>query len=427
MVRFRPDLSDEPAVRLDGVSLTYERTGEVLSEIDLVLRQGSFTFLTGPSGAGKSSLLKLMYLAHGPTRGGIRLFGQQTYDLKRKQLAAMRRRIGVVFQEFRLLDHLTAFENVALPLRVLGQKPDSYQNEVIDLLRWVGLGERVDAPTPSLSGGEQQRVAIARALINKPDLLIADEPTGNVDPEMGRKILRLFAELNKRVGTTILIATHDLELIREFDAPVLRLSDDGSAERLAVPRDGAAYISAISPQVAGLRVFESSWIQGGVRYLFDPATGQFSDDGLTPKGKFDDMEGFVSREVMVTSHDGTQVPVSILHRADIELNGKNPTIVYGYGSYGITIPAGFRVTPLSLVDRGRAAELEAVVERDLDDLHFQQHLVLQPIDALDVPTLRASTPSNSCVPERSPLYPGVPRLAMFSMLLKSSVRTRDSH
>ena len=225
MSRFRPDLSDEPAVRLDGVSLTYERTGEVLSEIDLILRQGSFTFLTGPSGAGKSSLLKLMYLAHAPSRGVIRLFGQQTHDLKRKQLAALRRRIGVVFQEFRLLNYLTAAENVALPLRVEGRKPDSYRAEVADLLRWVGLGERIDAPTPSLSGGEQQRVAIARALINKPDLLIADEPTGNVDPEMGRKILRLFSELNKRVGTTVLIATHDLELIREFDAPVLRLSN----------------------------------------------------------------------------------------------------------------------------------------------------------------------------------------------------------
>ena len=225
MSRFRPDLGDEPAVRLDGVSLTYDRTGEVLSEIDLVLRQGSFTFLTGPSGAGKSSLLKLLYLAHAPTRGNMRLFGRQTFELKRKQLAAIRRRIGVVFQEFRLLDHLTAFENVALPLRVAGQKQEAYSNEVIDLLRWVGLGERVDAPIPSLSGGEQQRVAIARALINKPDLLIADEPTGNVDPEMGRKILRLFAELNKRVGTTILIATHDLELLREFDSPVLRLSN----------------------------------------------------------------------------------------------------------------------------------------------------------------------------------------------------------
>ena len=225
MSRFRPDLSDEPAVRLDGVTLSYDRTGEVLSEIDLVLRQGSFTFLTGPSGDGKSAVLKLMYLAHAQTRGSVRLFGRQTFEWKRKQLAAIRRRIGVVFQEFRLLDHLTAFENVALPLRVAGQKPDSYSNEVIDLLRWVGLGERVDAPIPSLSGGEQQRVAIARSLINKPDLLIADEPTGNVDPEMGAKIMRLFAELNKRVGTTILIATHDLELIREFEAPVLRLSN----------------------------------------------------------------------------------------------------------------------------------------------------------------------------------------------------------
>ncbi|MEM1146429.1 MAG: cell division ATP-binding protein FtsE [Pseudomonadota bacterium] len=225
MSQLRPDFSDEPAVRLDGVSLAYERTGEVLTEIDLNLRQGSFTFLTGPSGAGKSSLLKLMYLAHEPTRGAIRLFGRQTHEMKRKQLAALRRRIGVVFQEFRLLEHLSAFENVALPLRVAGQKTGQYQNEVIDLLRWVGLGERVDALTPSLSGGEQQRVAIARALINKPDLLIADEPTGNVDPEMGRKILRLFAELNKRVGTTILIATHDLSLIREFDVPVLRLSN----------------------------------------------------------------------------------------------------------------------------------------------------------------------------------------------------------
>jgi len=225
MSRYRPDLSDEPAVRLDGVSLRYDRTGEVLSEIDLVLKRGSFTFLTGPSGAGKSWLLKLMYLAHAPTKGVIRLFGQQTLDLKRKQLAALRRRVGVVFQEFRLLNHLTAFENVALPLRVEGRKVETYRDEVVDLLRWVGLGERVDAPTPSLSGGEQQRVAIARALINKPELLIADEPTGNVDPEMGSKIMRLFAELNKRVGTTILIATHDLELIREFDAPVMRLSN----------------------------------------------------------------------------------------------------------------------------------------------------------------------------------------------------------
>ncbi|WOR14627.1 cell division ATP-binding protein FtsE [Hyphomonas sp. FCG-A18] len=224
MSRFRFDFSDEASVRLDGVSLSYDRTGEVLSEIDLNLAAGSFTFLTGPSGAGKSSLLKLLYLAHAPDRGVIRLFGQTTHDLKRKQLSALRRRIGVVFQEFRLLSHLTAAENVALPLRVAGRKPASYEHEVQDLLRWVGLGERMDAPVPSLSGGEQQRVAIARALINKPDLLIADEPTGNVDAEMGQRIMRLFAELNRRAGTTILVATHDLGLVREFDAPVLRLN-----------------------------------------------------------------------------------------------------------------------------------------------------------------------------------------------------------
>ncbi|MEO1641857.1 MAG: cell division ATP-binding protein FtsE [Pseudomonadota bacterium] len=225
MSRFRPDFHDEASVRLDGVSLSYARTGEVLSEIDLKLAAGSFTFLTGPSGAGKSSLLKLLYLAHAPDRGVVRLFGRATHDLKRAQLSALRRRIGVVFQEFRLLSHLTAAENVALPLRVVGRKPETYRQEVGDLLRWVGLGERMDAPVPSLSGGEQQRVAIARALINKPDLLIADEPTGNVDDEMGARIMRLFAELNRRAGTTILIATHDLGLIREFDAPVLRLTD----------------------------------------------------------------------------------------------------------------------------------------------------------------------------------------------------------
>lgn len=209
---------------MENVRLSYERTGEILSAIDLVLKQGSFTFLTGPSGAGKSSLLKLIYLALRQDSGMIRLFGKQTSQLNRAQLAAMRRRIGVVFQEFRLLDHLSAFENVALPLRIQGRKSDTYRNEVEDLLRWVGLGERVDAAIPSLSGGEQQRVAIARALINKPDLLIADEPTGNVDPEMGHRIFRLFQELNKRVGTTIFIATHSVSLIREFNAPVLHLN-----------------------------------------------------------------------------------------------------------------------------------------------------------------------------------------------------------
>lgn len=224
MSSYRQSFLDEPAVRMEDVSLSYARTGEILSDIDLVLKQGSFTFLTGPSGAGKSSLLKLIYLALRQNSGMIRLFGQQTSRLNRAQLSAMRRRIGVVFQEFRLLEHLNAFENVALPLRIQGRRRETYRTEVEDLLRWVGLGERVDAAIQSLSGGEQQRVAIARALINRPDLLIADEPTGNVDPEMGRRIFRLFQELNKRVGTTIFVATHSLGLIEEFNAPVLRLN-----------------------------------------------------------------------------------------------------------------------------------------------------------------------------------------------------------
>lgn len=236
MNRFRADFSDEPAVELSGVSLRYDTADDVLSDVNVRLKPGSFTFLTGASGAGKSSLLKLLYLAHAPSRGEVRLFGQQTNQLKRRQLSALRRRIGVVFQDFRLLEHLTAFENVALPLRVAGQKDASYRNEVVDLLRWVGLGERINARPSSMSGGEQQRLAIARALINKPDLLIADEPTGNVDPDMARRIFRLFIELNRRLDTTIIIATHDMHIIREFDSPVLRLQHGILVEDMEVER-----------------------------------------------------------------------------------------------------------------------------------------------------------------------------------------------
>ncbi|MEM1149810.1 MAG: cell division ATP-binding protein FtsE [Pseudomonadota bacterium] len=211
------------AVRLDGVALRYDSSEEVLSGVDLTLTPGSFTCLTGPSGAGKTSLLKLLYLALRPSRGEVSLFDRRTRTLDRKALSALRRRIGVVFQEFRLLEHLSAYENAALPLRVAGQREADYRPDVEELLRWVGLGPRLDAKPAQLSGGEQQRVAIARALVNKPDLLIADEPTGNVDPEMGERLMRLFLELNRRLGTTVLIATHDLSLIRKIGAPVLRL------------------------------------------------------------------------------------------------------------------------------------------------------------------------------------------------------------
>lgn len=195
----------------------------MLSDLNFALPKGSFHFLTGPSGAGKTSLLRLIYLARKPSRGAVRLFGADTRSLTRKQAPGIRRRIGVVFQEFRLLDHLSVFENVALPLRVTGQKRKDYEEDVRELLAWVGLGDHVDARPPTLSGGEQQRAAIARAVVGKPDLLIADEPTGNVDPEMGRRLMRLFVELN-RLGATVVIATHDLQLVRSFSAPILTLS-----------------------------------------------------------------------------------------------------------------------------------------------------------------------------------------------------------
>src|SRR6185295_18325861 len=182
------------------------------------------TFLTGPSGAGKSSLLKLVFLAERPSRGLITLFGRDLARLKRPELPPLRRRIGVVFQEFRLLDHLSAFDNVALPLRLAGTHPSEYRRDVEELLSWVGLGARMHAKPPTLSGGEQQRVAIARAVVAKPDLLLADEPTGNVDPDMGERLIRLFVELNL-FGTTVMIATHDRALIESTRARAIRLVD----------------------------------------------------------------------------------------------------------------------------------------------------------------------------------------------------------
>jgi len=216
--------SDDNTLKLHRVGLRYDRGPEVLSNIDLTLPAGSFTFLTGPSGAGKSSLLKLCYLSLMPTRGLINLFGQDVSTLRQNQLQVLRRRIGVVLQDFRLIDHLSVFENVALPLRVAGKPRDSYIPDVTELLNWVGLGHRMNALPPTLSGGEKQRCAIARAVIAKPDLLIADEPTGNVDPEIGGRLLRLFGEMN-RMGATVLIATHDHGLIGEFPARTVHLRD----------------------------------------------------------------------------------------------------------------------------------------------------------------------------------------------------------
>ena len=207
-------------IRFDNVGLRYGLGPEVLKDIDFHLLPGSFHFLTGPSGAGKTSLLRMLFMSLKPTRGQINLFGQYCADLPSAERADLRRRIGIVFQDFRLLDHLTTWENVALPLRVFGNSEASYRDDVTDLLKWVGLGDRMTAYPEVLSGGEKQRAAIARAVIGKPELLLADEPTGNVDPNMANRLLRLFIELN-RLGTSVIIATHDFQLMEQCDAPRL--------------------------------------------------------------------------------------------------------------------------------------------------------------------------------------------------------------
>ena len=215
--------SDGPVVRFDGVGLRYGRAPEVLKDLSFDLQPGSFHFLTGASGAGKTSLLRLMQLAMRPTRGLVSLFGRDTTRLKRSELPFVRRRIGVVYSDKRLLDHLNAFDNVALPLRLSGRSASDYAQDVIELLAWVGLAERMESFPAALSGGEQQRLAIARAVVNRPDILLADEPTGDVDQEMALRILRLFVELN-RLGATVLIASHDEDLVARSGRPVMHLA-----------------------------------------------------------------------------------------------------------------------------------------------------------------------------------------------------------
>ncbi|SHO65986.1 cell division transport system ATP-binding protein [Pseudoxanthobacter soli DSM 19599] len=211
-------------IRFENVGLRYGMGPEVLRDLNFHIPARSFQFLTGPSGAGKTTLIRLLFLSLKPTRGLVRVFGRDLSTAPKSELPALRRRIGVVFQDFRLLDHLTTYENVALPLRVLEREESGYRHDVVELLRWVGLGERINAYPPVLSGGEKQRVAIARALITQPEVLLADEPTGNVDPPLARRLLRLFIELN-RLGTAVVIATHDIGLMDQVDARRLVISD----------------------------------------------------------------------------------------------------------------------------------------------------------------------------------------------------------
>jgi cell division transport system ATP-binding protein len=216
-------------VRFENVGLRYGNGPEVLRDLSFELAPGSFHFLTGPTGAGKSSLLKLLYLSERPSRGLITLFGEPLSTLPRERLPDLRRRIGVVFQDFRLLDHMSVFDNVALPLRIAGQGETHTRAAVSELLEWVGLADRMDALPATLSGGQKQLVAIARAVITSPQLIVADEPTGNIDRDMSMKIMRLFIELNKQ-GTTCVVATHDWPLIDKIKRPMLELFEGKLAE-----------------------------------------------------------------------------------------------------------------------------------------------------------------------------------------------------
>ena len=214
---------------LQNVGFRYNySSAEVLKDINLDIKQGDFYFLSGPSGAGKTSLLKLLHLAHFPTSGKIKIFNQDISSMDSNQMAKTRQKIGVIFQDYQLLNHLSVFDNVALPLRILNLNKQTIEKNVNEMLDWVKLGNFANSKPLYLSGGQQQKVALARAVIHKPDIIIADEPTGNLDNEMAQKILFLFLELNKH-GTTFIMSSHNEELMKYFNAkykwPILVLQN----------------------------------------------------------------------------------------------------------------------------------------------------------------------------------------------------------
>lgn len=227
-----PPAPAAPIARLAGVEFGFAKGPRVLRGVNLNLPAGSFHFLTGPSGSGKSTLLRLLTLTARAQGGLVQLFGRDVSTAARRDLPALRRRMGVVFQDFRLLDHLSVLDNAALPLRLAGGKRRDYEGDVREMLDWVGLGDRLDARPAELSGGEKQRLAIARAIVGRPDLILADEPTGSVDAQMGDRLLRLFQSLN-RMGVTVLIASHDAAAAAAFGATMLHLSDGQVVEAAA--------------------------------------------------------------------------------------------------------------------------------------------------------------------------------------------------
>jgi len=229
-------------IRFEGVGLRYGRADgpEVLRDLSFTVPEGGFRWLLGASGAGKTSLLRLLYLAIRPSRGRLLLLGAEVMTAERRNLPRLRRRIGMVFQDFRLLPHLSAFDNVALPLRIAGRPEGQVRADVTEMLRWVGLAGKLAARPSELSGGEQQRVAIARAVISRPSLLLADEPTGNLDEAQAERLMQLLKEMN-RLGTTVVVATHNEALVRRHPGRTLRLAHGRLLGTEAAARPAAAH------------------------------------------------------------------------------------------------------------------------------------------------------------------------------------------
>ena len=226
-------------LRLEHAALRYGDGPEVLRDVNLTLRPGEFVFVMGPSGAGKTSLLRVLALLRMPSAGRLTMFDQEVGRLSRNRVAALRRRIGMVFQDVRLLDHLSAFDNVALPLRINGGRDEQIGSLVSEMLTWFGLGDVIDAKPTSLSMGQRQLVGIARAVITRPHLLLCDEPTSNIDGTLTRRLMHLFAQLRK-LGTTVVLATHSGDLVERYPRPVLHIAEG----RLSAPVQARSGLAA---------------------------------------------------------------------------------------------------------------------------------------------------------------------------------------
>lgn len=227
-------------ITLEHIAMEYTPGQPILKDVSLTLERGSFHFLTGPSGAGKSTLLSLLSLQGRATHGKFHMFGENVTNLSRKDLPKLRRRIGIVLQDYRLLEHLTVLENVSLPLKVAGETDEIITPKAMELLDWVGLADHHNVKPATLSGGQKQRTAIARAVITKPDILLADEPTGNLDTELAHRFIYLFEALNQ-TGTTVLVATHDEHLISAFNYPTLRLKDGSLTRQISSLTDFSGF------------------------------------------------------------------------------------------------------------------------------------------------------------------------------------------